>query len=104
MNIASLTKEQFVVDVIFKLVHKPYGTSLDEMNPEAYGISRATAWRALRNLREAGYVMLSGEWLLTEHARELFCGQCKHYKDYIQQAQQRHRETSQLILQRARQR
>jgi len=97
-----MSKETFVLNAFRLLLENP-SVSLDEMDPSAHGISRVTAWRALSNLRKAGIVSLSGEWSITQQAREMFCGKCKHYQAYVEEAQRKHREISLLLLQRARQ-
>ena len=96
-----MSKETFVLSAFFIMLRKP-SVSLDAMDPKAHGISRVTAWRVLTTLREAGLVTLSGEWSLTQQAREQFCGPCPHYKAWVKQAQERHTEISKVLQQRAR--
>jgi len=97
-----VTKETFVLDAFFMLLRKP-SVKLDDMNPQAHGISRTTGWRVLSNLRKAEIVHLSRrEWSITQEAHEMFCSPCKHYKAWVEQAQRKHKEVSQLLRQRVR--
>ena len=89
---------------MLRLLLKHPSVSLDAMKYADHNISRTTAWRSLSSLRDEGYVSLSGKWSITQQGREWFCGPCKHYKTYVKQAEQRHREVSQILLERARRR
>ena len=90
-----MTKEQFIIDTLFLLYRKPRVT-LKEMSHNDYGISRATAWRVLRNLREAGVV--KEDWSLTEEFRarlkDLTCKACPLPKI----VEQHHTEQSKKML------
>lgn len=95
-----MTKETFVLDAFFMLLRKP-SVRLDDMDPLAHEISRTTAWRVLTTLRKEGIVHLSGEWIITQEGRQMFCGSCDHYKAWVDRMQQKHKETSQLLRERA---
>lgn len=94
-----MSKEGFIIDTLFLLVKK-VRVPLKDMNYQAYGISRTTAWRTLRNLRQAG--ILEGNWNLTQNFREelksVMCGSC-HYPRIVED---RHRQQSEMMLARAR--
>lgn len=54
-----MSKEKFVVDVIFRLSEGKYATPSDKLSdfkPEEYGLSRTTAWRVLKELERCGYL------------------------------------------------
>jgi len=54
-----LSKEKFVVDTILDLVEGKYVTherKISELNSKDYGLSRATAWRVMKELEKCGYV------------------------------------------------
>jgi len=76
---------------------------MKDLNHDAHGISHQTAWRALKHLRDFGVVEKDRfhNWSITEKGKELFCGDCKYKRKYIELTQKRHREISELLTYRA---
>jgi len=60
IGVTEMSKEKFVIDTILKLAGLDNSwfsnERLNDFNPKEYGISRATAWRCLKELEKAGYV------------------------------------------------
>jgi len=78
-----MSKEKFVVETILHLAEGRYITPSDKISDlkyEDYGLSRATAWRIMKELEKCGYIKrgwihdapTSKRWQLTEELKMRF--------------------------------
>ncbi|UCE16209.1 MAG: hypothetical protein JSV12_00910 [Candidatus Bathyarchaeota archaeon] len=80
-----MTKEEFVADTLI-LMRQNDHVPFRQLDPNNYGISRATAYRALKALKDAG--ILTGNFRLSQETRDRLCEECKYHKHYFKQKEE----------------
>lgn len=82
-----MTKEEFVADTLVLMVnHRGARVPFEDLDPNNYGISRATAYRTLKALKDAG--ILTGNFRLSQETRDRLCEECKYHKHYFKQKEE----------------